>query len=365
LEDKHFFLLISLLTADKKIGDVLQQLADIFIKLTLHKTDKSKNYLQPLFKRVIIESAVLSDFQTEVLTTSVIKKIMTDFSGLIPGFKFSSVPYKEAMEAKQSIAFILEKLNISPSPDILSLIQNITSNEKNIDTEKKETPARAMDKKKVQQKEQEKNNADTSDKPLLQDEAVMTIKTVIQKEEKPEKLSKQNNSLLEELAEGIFVQNAGLVIVAGFLPMLFKKLKLLTAENIVTDSGRAVMLAQYLASGREEVAEFETGLAKVLCGIDLETPVDTSIKLSAKEKSETDELLQSAIEYWNVLKKTSPAALRESFLMRNGKLSFSDNEWLLQVEQKSFDMLLENLPWSISMIKLPWMKHLLKTEWFN
>ena len=74
-------------------------------------------------------------------------------------------------------------------------------------------------------------------------------------------------------------------------------------------------------------------------------------------------MLQSVLEYWTILKNTSIESLRESFLMRAGKLSFDGKEWLLQVEQKGYDVLLQNLPWNISMIKLPWMKYLLRTEW--
>lgn len=166
-----------------------------------------------------------------------------------------------------------------------------------------------------------------------------------------------------DLKEGVFVHNAGLVIVANFLPMFFKKLSLLSEGNEITDKSKAAMLVQYLASGKENIAEFELGLAKILCGLEMQTPVNTTILLTTNEKEEANELLLSVIEYWSILKKTSVQGLRDSFLQREGKLSFSGNEWLLQVEQKSYDMLLQQLPWNISMIKLPWMKNLLKTEW--
>lgn len=162
--------------------------------------------------------------------------------------------------------------------------------------------------------------------------------------------------------EGIYLKNAGLVIVAGFLPMIFKKLSLLEDDKI-TDVNKAACLVNYLAYGENSFAEFELGLAKILCGIEIDTPVDTSIILSEIEKEETNELLLSVIEYWSILKDTSVDGLREAFLLRDGKLSFTDNALLLQVEQKSYDMLLQHIPWNISMIKLPWMNYLLKTEW--
>jgi hypothetical protein len=152
------------------------------------------------------------------------------------------------------------------------------------------------------------------------------------------------------------------VIAAPFLPALFKKLELLDG-NAIRDLNRAVYLSQYIASGRERVAEFELGLAKILCGIGSDTPVDTDLQLTKEEKHEINDLLVSVIEYWDILKDTTPEGLRQSFLHRPGKLLFVKNEWLLQVEQKPWDVLLQHLPWNISMMKLPWMPHMLKTEW--
>jgi hypothetical protein len=162
--------------------------------------------------------------------------------------------------------------------------------------------------------------------------------------------------------EGIYIQNAGLVIVAAFLPVLFKKLGMLNGTEI-TDKSRAVYLVQYIASGRERVAEFELGLAKMLCGLDSDTPVDPHWQLTPEEKTGINDLLLSAIEYWSILKDTSPDGLQHTFLQRSGKLQYINNEWKLQVEPKAWDVLLQHLPWSISMIKLPWMPWMLKTEW--
>jgi len=162
--------------------------------------------------------------------------------------------------------------------------------------------------------------------------------------------------------ESIYINNAGLIIIAPFLPAFFKKLGITEADKII-NKNPAACLINYLADGREDIAEFELVLAKILCGIDIKTPVSTSIVFGNDQKNEVHELLLSVIEYWNILKDTSPEGLQQSFLQREGKLTFSNNEWLLQVEQKGYDMLLQHLPWNISMIKLPWMKYLLKTEW--
>ena len=163
-------------------------------------------------------------------------------------------------------------------------------------------------------------------------------------------------------SEGIYIKNAGLVIIAGFLPHFFKRLEIVN-ESIITDKCKAACIVQFLASGKEAIAEFELGISKILCGLEMNAAVDTSTIFSEEEKKEVNELLLSAIEYWNILRDTSVEAFRESFLLRDGKLWFEDDEWHLQVEQKSYDMLLQQLPWNINIIRLPWMRYPLRTEW--
>ena len=51
-------------------------------------------------------------------------------------------------------------------------------------------------------------------------------------------------------------------------------------------------------------------------------------------------------------------------MLRPGKLTLrGDRDWLLQVESSGCDVLLDQLPWSISTIRLPWMESLLWVEW--
>ena len=96
----------------------------------------------------------------------------------------------------------------------------------------------------------------------------------------------------------------------------------------------------------------------------MDKPIFIRIEMTDKEKDLSEKLLEAAIHQWNALKNTSPDSLRGSFLIRQGKLTTKgDRKWTLQVEQKGFDLLLDFLPWSISMIKLPWMTDLLNVEW--
>jgi len=94
-----------------------------------------------------------------------------------------------------------------------------------------------------------------------------------------------------------------------------------------------------------------------------EEPIDSEIVLTQKEMDEADLLLQSVIEHWKALKNTSITGLRESFLKRDGIITPKENGWLLQIERKTLDVLLDKIPWGFSTISLPWNRYIIFTEW--
>jgi hypothetical protein len=128
---------------------------------------------------------------------------------------------------------------------------------------------------------------------------------------------------------------------------------------------KAVHLLQYLVNGQQQQPEYMMPLNKILCGLSDEEHIDRFIKLEEAEINEANELLQAVITHWAALKNTSPQGLQETFLQRNGKLSFNETDgyWKLQVERKAVDILLDKIPWGFSYIQLPWMKYALVTEW--
>lgn len=165
-----------------------------------------------------------------------------------------------------------------------------------------------------------------------------------------------------EWQEGIFIENAGAVILAPFLPMLFNTIK--WAKNgLLLKPHKAACLIQYIVTGNTAMGEAELVLPKILSGLAPDELVNTDQKITAQQKKEVQELLVSVVAHWSILKNTSTEGLQQSFLQRQGKLVLTNNQWLLQVEQKSFDMLLQQLPWNINWLKLPWMKNVVITEW--
>lgn len=162
--------------------------------------------------------------------------------------------------------------------------------------------------------------------------------------------------------EGIFIRNAGAVLVHPFLVGLFTATGYYV-ERQLNAPHRAMGLLHYAVTGSREGTEWELPLLKVLCGIPLSEPLPVVFELSEKEELEVEKMLDSLIGHWTVLKNTSIAALRESFFQREGRLTFTNGSWHLKIEQRAYDVLLEHLPWGIGMIKLPWMTEMLTTEW--
>jgi len=174
--------------------------------------------------------------------------------------------------------------------------------------------------------------------------------------------TKRNDDLA---SEEFFTNNSGIVILHPFLFMYLKELELLKENDFINieSQHRAVLLIHYLATGETNVAEFNLLLVKLLCTVDFEEPVPNFIELTEKEKEESANLLKSVTEHWKPLNNTSAEGLQNSFFEREGKLTPTENGWLLKVEQKTIDILLDKLPWGIGIIKLPWMKHTLNVEW--
>ena len=161
------------------------------------------------------------------------------------------------------------------------------------------------------------------------------------------------------------VNHAGLVALHPFIPTLFNSTGIVQKGSTqIRSFTRASALLHYLATGREDVYEYELGFIKVLLGLQPDTPVPVCAGLVKQEDTEEAEaLITSALRHWSALKNTSIQGFRSSFLERQGLLRRGGSGWRLQVERKPFDALLEYLPWSISVVKLPWMKETISAEW--
>jgi hypothetical protein len=163
----------------------------------------------------------------------------------------------------------------------------------------------------------------------------------------------------------ISVNNAGVVILHPFIGSLFKNLGYVEDGVFLNEAARerAVCLIHYLATGEEKFPDYELQLPKFLCGWPTELPVNRNLQLSDTEKTECKSVLSSSLEHWEALKNTTIDGLRENFLKRDGILKREEFGWSIYVEEKTIDILLDMLPWNLSIIKLKWMDEMLTVHW--
>ncbi|KAA6439399.1 hypothetical protein FEM33_14155 [Dyadobacter flavalbus] len=171
----------------------------------------------------------------------------------------------------------------------------------------------------------------------------------------------------EFLAEPDFyyVSHSGVLLAWPYLSPLFRILGFTENNRFKNEhlQHRAVHLLAFAATGKVHSEEPQLLVAKLLCGMPLHMPVVGKSRLKKKEKDEAVLMLENLIANWAILKNTSVEGLRSSFFAREGKLNRENGPWKIIVEQKSFDMLLDHLPYPISIIKLPWMDDMLKVDW--
>ncbi|MGD8777783.1 MAG: contractile injection system tape measure protein [Ignavibacteria bacterium] len=179
------------------------------------------------------------------------------------------------------------------------------------------------------------------------------------------KIENESNEFVDTEENEIYIENAGLVLVAPFLPRFFESLKLVENSEFKDDNlkERGVNILQYLVNEREFNPEFMLQLNKLLCGMRIDEVITSDMRVTENEKEECNQLLESIIKNWQALKNTSVQGLRNSFLERKGVLKKSGSGWTLNIEKKAFDILLDTLPWSIAIIKLKWMQQTLFVEW--
>jgi hypothetical protein len=184
----------------------------------------------------------------------------------------------------------------------------------------------------------------------------------------PERKSNPDISTTEEPDHGVYIANAGLVILAPYLPTFFRHMKLVRGNEFVSERSRhkGIHLLQWLVKGdnAEEITEHELLLNKILCGADISEPVPIKMKLTKKDRKDCVDLLNAVVGNWPLIKNTSAAGFQSTFLVKEGKLTRGGEDWSLIIHRDSaVDMLIDRLPWSISMIKLPWNKALIHTQW--
>lgn len=172
----------------------------------------------------------------------------------------------------------------------------------------------------------------------------------------------QDDALLDA---GLLVKQAGLILLHPFLQSLFNSCGWLENNYFVDDDARisAIYALHFAATGNTTAQEPELTLQKLLVGWPMQMPLPSEWSLSAEHKAEIDTLLGAVIGHWKALKNTSISGLRETFIQRQATLRTLDEGCVVNVEKHSVDILLNQLPWSISLITLSWLKKPLFVNW--
>ena len=126
---------------------------------------------------------------------------------------------------------------------------------------------------------------------------------------------------------------------------------------------KGILIMQFLVTGSLEINENELVLNKILCGVAQRTPVDVKIEIEEVELELCESLLKGVLQNWEKLNNSSVATLRETFLMREGILTPNELDYNLDIVKETFDMLLETIPWNISMIQTTFMENRINVDW--
>lgn len=187
---------------------------------------------------------------------------------------------------------------------------------------------------------------------------------VVKAYQKATELEMKYNSAADDNDE-ISVQDAGLVLIGAYIPTLFKKLEYVADGTFVSDQARmkACRLLRYIVFG-DLPSDGLYFLGNYFCGFPWNYRIPSDIVLDENDKNIAESLIKSVIENWKAIGHVSIDGFRGTFLHREGIIEKeNDDEIYLKVKKGPFDMLLDKLPWSYSMLKFKWHKKLLSTIW--
>jgi hypothetical protein len=166
--------------------------------------------------------------------------------------------------------------------------------------------------------------------------------------------------------EAIYLAGAGVILVHPFVEQLFRERGLLEGKSFrgLEARDRAVQMIGLITFGRADVQEHELVLAKVLCGVALEEPLEP-VSLEDDDVAACDALVRAVLQHWTALRSSSPEWLREQFFLREGKLEDVDSGRRLTIERRAQDVLLARLPWGFGVVALPWLTTQVFVHWLD
>ena len=184
------------------------------------------------------------------------------------------------------------------------------------------------------------------------------------------KVSENEVAELEDAVQPDYIPviNAGLCLFAPWLLRLFGMLDLLAEDRKdLKDMDariRAIFILQRLVTAEErEYKESDLAFNRLLVTCPFNVPLPKSLKLTDKEIETIESMLAGVKANWSKMANTSIGGFQRSFIEREGHLEQQESKWVLTVENKAYDILLDSLPWSYKMILFPWLKKPISVSW--
>lgn len=184
------------------------------------------------------------------------------------------------------------------------------------------------------------------------------------------KVSENEVAELEDAVQPDYipVTNAGLCIFAPWVIRLFGMLELLSEDRKdLKDMDariRAIFILQRLVTAEQgEYKESDLAFNRLLVACPFNVPIPKRLELTDKEIETVESMLAGVKANWPKMENTSIGGFQRSFIEREGQLEQRENKWVLTVENKAYDILLDSLPWSYKMIRLPWLKKQISVSW--
>lgn len=207
--------------------------------------------------------------------------------------------------------------------------------------------------------------------PILQEKRENELKNIVNMISEKLMPEEEKNWLIGEPMSDpkiFFIDNAGLCLLSAWFLRLLSMLDYLNeARKDIKDTKsriRAIFLLQYLTCQEEkEYREIELVFNRLLVGLPMHIPLPKRLELTAEEKQIADSLLSAVKAHWPKMNGTSMKGFLQSFVTRTGRLEEQDEKWVLTVDDKAFDILLDSVPWGFRQIRLPWLKKYIQVKW--
>ena len=168
-----------------------------------------------------------------------------------------------------------------------------------------------------------------------------------------------------------YMNNGGFTLVATLLGDFWKDLGWVKQGNFLHYEKQVLALwaCHYMVSRQPVEIEHAMHLYKVLTGFSSSQSVLLPIS-SLVTKQEQSHIIKSSEKFvhkvmnrWAHIMCVDINEFRERFFLRNAKLSEYQSHWLLEIQRKADDILLDTVPWAFDVVRYKWMEKPLRVKW--